>query len=173
MSYFSNFPDIYYQFTIGNTQELKVIKDIVRNVRPIQDVLKNVTFFESYVIQDGDTAEIISERVYGTPYYHWVILLINEMYSHTEDWPIPNYLFDTFVTKKYGVGHEYDIHQLYGRDHYVSTEGHVVDSNYALAIPVTNYDYEQKINDTKRQIRLVSPQIIDTFTQDLEVAFNG
>ena len=64
--YFSQFPTIYYEFDIGGTTEIRPILDITHNVRFRREVLNNVTLYNTYDIKDGETPEILADRVYGS-----------------------------------------------------------------------------------------------------------
>ena len=75
--YFDNFPTFLYPFKINNKVEYKLIKDISQNVRVRKEILANITLYDEYDIRDGDTPEIISEKVYGSPLYHWVVLYMS------------------------------------------------------------------------------------------------
>jgi hypothetical protein len=169
--YFDRFPLLVYAFKIGDELVIRQVRDIVLNVRVIREVLENVVYYEDYDIEDTDTPEIISERIYGNPLLHWVIMLVNEKYDYLEDFPIPEYKFDEYVTAKYGEGNEYDTHKLYGRDHYISPSGRIVDSTYPNATAVSNIEYEREINQAKRRIRIVHPKMIDLFIKNLQEAF--
>lgn len=170
--YFENLPDMLYAFRIDGKLVLKTVKDITANVRPLKRILEQVVYYEDYDIDGDDTPEIIAEKMYGDPLLHWVILLVNEKYNYLEDWPIPDWKMSEYVTLKYGAGNEYDIHQIYGRDHYVSPTGRIVDSTSPLAEPVTNFQYEQDLNDKKRRIRVVNPKLIEIFVANLTEAFS-
>ena len=41
-------------------------------------------------------------------------------------------------------------------------------TDYPSAFPVSNYQYEQKIQDKIRQIRLIQPQYIEDFVEEFE-----
>jgi hypothetical protein len=170
--YFGEFPSILYQFNIKGKNVLKVVRDITLNVRPLEDILNNIELYNDYDIEDGDTPEVISEKIYGTPFYHWIIMLVNEKYDYTEDYPLSNDKLSTFVTQKYGSGNEYAIHSLYGRPHYEYL-GKVVDSNIPGAAAISNFDYEFRLNEAKRRIRVVAPVYINKFSNDLTEAFNN
>lgn len=166
--YFKNFPQLYYNFTdLG----IRVVRDITANVRPISSILEKVVYYEQYNIDGDDTPEIIAERIYGNPTLHWVLMLVNEKYDYLEDWPMPEWKLSEYVEAKYGVGNANQIHKIYGRDHYETPEGRIVDSNHDMAIPVTNEEYERRVNDSKRTIKIVSPSLINNFITDLENLF--
>lgn len=76
--YFKNFQKIYYDYTINGEKELKVVTDITKNVRFRKEVLFNILTYDLYDIKDGETPEIIAEKIYGNPEYHWIIMLANE-----------------------------------------------------------------------------------------------
>lgn len=171
--YFENLPDIFYAFEIEGRLVLKTVKDITANVRPLKRILEEIVYYEDYDIEGDDTPEIIAERLYGDPQLHWVLMLINEKYNYLEDWPIPDWKLSEYVTKKYGAGNEYATHQIYGRQHWVSPTGRIVDSTYPLAAAVSNLQYEQDLNEKKRRIRIVNPKLIGTFIANLTEAFSG
>ena len=87
--YFENFPIFLYDFKINGKTEYKLVKDISQNVRVRKEILSSVTLYDEYDIRDGETPEIISEKVYGTPLYHWVIMLCNDNYNYIDDFPLP------------------------------------------------------------------------------------
>jgi len=86
--YFSNFPKIVYDFDLTSGVDYKVVTDITRNVRLRKQILENISLYDYYDIAEGETPEIISEKIYGTPYYHWVIMLVNQRYDYITDFPL-------------------------------------------------------------------------------------
>ena len=107
--YFQNFPKIVYDFDFASGVDYKIVTDITKNVRLRKQILENITLYDYYDIQEGDTPEIISEKIYGTPYYHWVIMLVNQRYDYVNDFPLTQTELDAFVDKKYG-DKKYHIH---------------------------------------------------------------
>lgn len=74
--------------TVKNATKTTVVKDITRNARIKKEILSNISLYDEYDIVDGETPEIISEKFYGTPEYHWVIMIANEKYNHISDFPL-------------------------------------------------------------------------------------
>ena len=107
--YFSNFPKIVYDFDLTSGIDYKIVTDITRNVRLRKQILENISLYDYYDIAEGETPEIISEKVYGTPYYHWVIMLVNQRYDYVNDFPLTQLELDTHIDKKYG-DKKYHIH---------------------------------------------------------------
>ena len=87
--FFKDFPSFLYDFNYGNdVVKTDVVKDITRNIRVKREILSNISLFDHYDIIDGETPEIISEKFYGTPEYHWVVMLANEKYDWLSDFPL-------------------------------------------------------------------------------------
>lgn len=107
--YFANFPKIVYDFDLSSGVDYKIITDITRNVRLRKQVLENISVYDFYDIAEGETPEIISEKIYGTPYYHWVIMLVNQRYDYVNDFPLTQLELDTYIDQKYG-NKKYHVH---------------------------------------------------------------
>lgn len=88
--YFKDFPQFLYDFKYTNNGVTKtsLVKDITRNIRFRKDILSNITLYDEYDIIDGETPEIIAEKFYGTPEYHWVIMLANERFDNNSEFPL-------------------------------------------------------------------------------------
>jgi hypothetical protein len=77
---FNDYPNIIYTL---NNKNIELV-DIFRNV-----VFKDVDLsnsFDEYYIQDGETPEIISIKIYGNSEYSWLILLINSIADIENEW---------------------------------------------------------------------------------------
>lgn len=101
MAFFDDFPLITYLYNINGREELRVVKDITRNIRVKKAILANILLYEDYDIIDGDTPERIAEKIYGDPTLHWVIMLTNDRFSNITDFPLSNTQLERYVEKKY------------------------------------------------------------------------
>lgn len=99
--YFKSFPNIYYNFMTDNGEELRVVKDITTNVRLRKKVLELISVYDVYDIQDGETPETIAFNYYGNALYHWIIMLANERYDITTDWPMSYSVLNSYIQDKY------------------------------------------------------------------------
>lgn len=99
--YFKDFPMYLYDFNYGDKVKTTVVKDITRNVRIRKEVLSNVTLYDEYDIVDGETPEIIAEKFYGSPEYHWVIMIANERYDWTTDYPLKEEILQKHIATTY------------------------------------------------------------------------
>jgi len=159
--YFNEFPDFLYDFKYGNVTKTSIVKDITRNVRFRKEILSNITLYDEYDIIDGETPEIIAEKIYGNPEYHWIIMLCNNRYDYITDFPLEEYALVKHIESKYGSTAN-DIR------YYEDERGFVVNSNFPGAIPVTNAEHERILNEKKRRIKIISPQIINSIIKNFE-----
>jgi hypothetical protein len=169
--YFSNFKPVLVDFSqYGELPKQYLVSDLLQNVRLKTELLNNLVYYEEFDISDGDTPEIISEMFYGTPMYHWIIMLVNERYDYINDFPMPLPSLEVYITEKYGANNVDNIH------HYVTADGYVVNSDYvnaqglADALPITNYEHEAQVNESKRRIKMIPPAALaDVLTQFREI----
>lgn len=99
--YFDKFPIIPYLFNIGGEEIVRLMRDITTNVRIRTEVLPNITVYDIYDFKDGDTPDIIAAKYYGSPQYHWAIMLANEMYDYDRDFPKSSDELDDIINDKY------------------------------------------------------------------------
>jgi hypothetical protein len=89
-------------------------------------------------------------------------MLVNQKYDYVSDFPLPLVELEKFITQKYGSGNEYDTH------HYVNLNGDIVDEWDSQATSVSNYAYEDAINESKRRIKIVSINFINTLLKNFK-----
>lgn len=103
-NYFDKFPQIPY--SIGRTDDkvaqFQLATNIMVRVRVLVEALDRVFNYYEYVVKDGETPEILAEKVYGDPEAHWLILLTNNITDPVYDWPLRNDVFDKYLISKYG-----------------------------------------------------------------------
>lgn len=161
--YFESFPKLLHAYDDKNGNEILVLmRDITRNIRFRKQVLANITLYDEYDLTDGETAEIVAEKVYGSAQYHWIVMLLNDKYDYSTDFPLPTPQLVDYVSKKYGAGNEYDTH------HYENSQGYIVSSDNLDAFSVSNFDYEDKLNEKKRTIKLISPELLPVVLASFE-----
>jgi len=162
MSYFERFP--LYAYDIQDTQNQTLITDILRRVNLKGNVAANTLVFDEYNVQDGDQPDIVARKYYGDSELHWIIVTINNITSRY-DWPLDQVALSDFVNDKYdnpdGI-HHYEINATSGD----TTNKLIVASDTDGALPVTNYEYEETLNDNKRRIRILDRSFVSKFTDE-------
>ena len=193
-SYFQRVPDFNYVSRLPDSKigDYIRVKNLFKKGKLREDIFQNVAFFEKYKIVGDDRPDNVAFEVYDDSKLDWIVLLSNNVLNVQSEWPLPQTDFDRFVLDKYG---DYDT--LYnGIHHYETTEvkntqgvtiipaGLQVDSSYSvsyydfftdlqvttgnLAIPVTNYEYEEKVENDKRNIFILKPRYLNIVFDDME-----
>ena len=62
---------------------------------------------------------------------------------------------------------------LFGVPHFEDEFGNVVDSGAPLSRAITNYEYEFRINESKRRIKTIDQRLIGQISRELEAAFSN
>jgi hypothetical protein len=173
--YFDNFPVIVYD-SVGQGK-YKDVTNLLRRVAMRSKVKSNLLMFDTYDVKEGETPEMIADKLYNDPELHWVILLVNDITDRYHQWPMSTPQFLAFVNDKYanvdGV-HHYEIAQDSGDtdtkiEVYNNSALYTGDSDfYASASTVTNFEYEENEQDKKRKIRLLDPSFIDQFVTEFK-----
>jgi len=145
--YFSYFPTVAYD-TFDDSGKSKVVTDVFKRVRATLEARTDKTIYYTYNIQEGEKPEHIAFNYYGDAKYHWVILFMNEIEDPQWDWPMDNYSFDKYISKKYGSGivAQETIHH-YETIEYVSTSENDIFSKGDVILPggiVVDSDFEYK-----------------------------
>ena len=170
MSYFSNFPVIPYD-SEGNG-ELKDVTNLLRRVVVRTKVEDNTAVFDTYDVKEGETPEMIAHKLYGDINLHWVILLFNKVKDRYHDWPMTQQQFDLYMKDKYGIEnisavHHYEIVQESGHGNVMIDVG-TSNTLYPSATAITNYEFEEKLQNERRRIKLLDPRYVDQFVAEFK-----
>ena len=166
--YFDSFPVIFYDSS--GDLIFKDVTNLLRRVGLRTKVRTNSLLYDTYDVKEGETPEMIAHRLYGNTELHWIILLVNEVTDRYHQWPMTTPQFLDFINDKYdnpdGI-HHYETTQTSG-DTKVKIEvfNEVDDDAYTGLTPITNREYEESLQDIKRQIRLLDPSFVDQFVDE-------
>ena len=168
MSYFQNFPTIMYD--PKGDGSAKLVTNIMKRVRMRTNMKKEVVMLDQYDVKENETPEIVADKHHGSPYYHWVVMMINNVSDVNHDWvkstrQLQKYLLSKYTETQLTEAHHYEISQTSG-DTTVKLE--VENTSYPSATVVTNYEYEVALNETKRKIDLLRNDYLIAFTEEFE-----
>ena len=169
MQYFNEFPLVQYNLSGVNGKTVEVT-DIWRKVKVRSKIANNLSLFDKFDVPEGDSPETVAYKVYGSTDYFWVVCLLNNVVNRYYDWPLDEFNFQQFVADKYtnpDAIHHYEIAQSSGKT--TSNDfSHLleVNSDHPGAQSVSNYEYEQRLQDEKRQINLLNPSYLNTFIEE-------
>ena len=167
-TYFENFPKIYYD-AVGKGN-YKLVTNLLRRVQIKEGLKETAALFDLYDIQGEDTPESVSEQYYGDQKYYWIILLFNNVKDRFYDWPMTSVQFEAYINEKYsdvnGI-HHYEVAQSSGATSSFDDSHKIqVNSTVSGATSVTNYDYEQRLQDKKSRIKLIKPEFLELITEE-------
>ena len=192
--YFSNLTEFLY---VNRTKEgrsegdYSIVKNFFKRVRLRDDIFQDLTFFTKFTVAGDDRPDNVANTVYDDPSLDWVILLSNNIVNVQSEWPLGQAAFNTYITEKYG-----DETTLYsGIHHYESREVQANDGTIIIpsgqrvsigqsvsffdedssqqivrtdvAMPITNYAFEEKLNDEKRNIFVLKPIYLNIIFDDI------
>ena len=168
--YFGNFRKIAYSL---DKRYFKSVTDIMSRVKIRDGILDNITLYNKYDVKSGETPENIAFKHFGNPELHWVILLTNNIQDRYYDWPMSESDFELFIKDKYsnpdGI-HHYEITQSSGKQSGNGPDDYThkveVNSTVAGATSISNREYESRLQDEKRQIKLLSNQYLTSFIEE-------
>jgi hypothetical protein len=158
--FFSLHPALLVNFPDGST---KTITDIFRRVSA-NKFANNFAAMQEITIPDGFTVEQVADKYYGRPDYHWIILILNEIIDVRQEWPMYDRDLIEYAKLKYGSVQIYETH------HYRTTDVDKLIVDYdatELALgnieEVTNMQYEEEMNNKKREIQVLRPEFLYEF----------
>jgi len=99
--YFKNFPKILLDGATGSTGGSVLAVDILRRVGFSDHGVTGSEYFVQYNINDNDSPESIADAVYGSPNYHWIVMLFNNKFDVFFEWPLSVRKFEKHIKKKY------------------------------------------------------------------------
>ena len=171
--YFANFPRIPYD-NYG-TGDFRLTPNILKRIAVRANVKTTTSLFDTYDVKEGETPELIADKLYGNPEFHWVVLMMNDVVDRYHQCPMRRRQFLAHLNDKYtnvdGV-HHYEISQSSG-DTNIKINIGTSNTDHPTATAITNREYEQERQDSLRKIRLLDPDFIDDFVTEFEILLEG
>ena len=84
--YVENFPIIPYD-SVGNG-DYKLVTNLLKRVALRTKVRTNAALFDTYNVKEGQTPEMIADKLYGDPNLHWIVMYINNITDRYHQWPL-------------------------------------------------------------------------------------
>lgn len=187
MSYFRELPNLEYQSFLSDRRSVNdylLVKNIFRRVK-LRDDLQNIfTIFNKYQIPDGSRPELVAEELYGSVQYDWVVLVSAGITRIRDEWPLSDKQIYDYAEEIYGddlnaIHHYETIEVKDSQDRLILPAGKVVDSNFTIPKPgsptetlnpvinISNYEYEVRKNDAKRDIYVLKPRYLQQVILDI------
>ena len=175
MSYFNEFPLMAYD--MKGDKNYKLLPNILKRVKLRSGLRSGAFRFDNYDVKDGERPEDIAYKYLGDAELHWVILMTNNITDCYYQWPLTQPQFQEHLEDKYGLAnidavHHYEKTTDSGK---TSSSGpndysHLVECNSDDGDPsiISNRQYEQRLQDGYRQIRLLNTKFLDLFVDEFE-----
>jgi hypothetical protein len=193
-SYFRQVPDFDYvnRDSDGkNIGDYQVVKNLFKRVKIRPDILENLAYFTQYRISGDDRPDNVAFEIYGDESFDWLVMLANNIMNVQTEWPMSQAAFNDFLIKKYGdIEKSRNIHHYETREmkndsgEIVVPKGLTVPKNYRVEYfdvergqyvirtdevdAVTNYTYEVRKEEAKRNIYLLKAEYVELVLDDVE-----
>ena len=194
-NYFRQVPDFDYVSRLPDAKisDYITVKNLFKRGKLADDIFQDLTTFTNYEIKGDDRPDNVADKVYDDPDLDWVVLLSNNIINIQSEWPMPQRDFDRYLLEKYETYEKLnEIH------HYETTEvkntvgtiivpaglqvestysvtyydwyarGEITKSSSDIVVSVTNYEYEEKIENEKRNIFLLKAAYLNIIKDDMK-----
>ena len=193
--YFSNLGDFLY---VNRTREgrsegdYSLVKNLFKRAKLREDIYQDLAFFTKYDVSGDDRPDNVADLIYGDPTLDWVVLLSNNIVNVQSEWPLSQGDFNRYITDKYeseevlysGI-HHYESREVKASDgtiiipsgarvsigQSVSFYDELSDQQVIrtdVAMPITNFMHEDRLNNEKRSIFLLKPIYLNILFDDIE-----
>jgi hypothetical protein len=98
--YFNYFPQTAYYLSDDNPS-LDVVTNLMSRFSFNATSKDKLVMYYKYDISDGETPEIIADKLYGSPEKHWIILSVNNIKNPQFDWPLRYNDLTKYIDIKY------------------------------------------------------------------------
>ena len=197
-NYFNRVPNFEYVSRLPDAKlgDYFPVKNLFKKGKLREDILQNSAVFEKYQIKGNDRPDNVAYDFYGDSSLDWVVLLSNNILNIQTEWPLAQSEFDAALVSKYGDYntlyngiHHYESlevknssgivifpgglrvqspYQFSYYDEGLESVGGVIVNAGDIATPVTNYEYEEDLENKKRNIYLLKKRYLNIVIDDLE-----
>jgi|TARA_B100001287_G_C22477955_1_gene432908 hypothetical protein len=98
MLYFNDFPDVGYKF--GDEVDETIFQNISVYAEVIDQIKSEVTFLNTFTIQEGFRPDQVSQILYDTPLHYWTFYLLNDDIRE-QGWPLIRHEFEEYIKKAF------------------------------------------------------------------------
>ena len=173
-------------------------KNLFRRAKVREDLFANFMQFDKYKIVGDERPDNVAEKVYNNSDLDWVVLMANNIIDVYNEWPLTQIQFNEYVNNKYKPQelvsiHHHETKEFRDRDNQVIVPaGLIVDENWNMEYlsggqirsintpsstsnmsekpirSVTYLEFENRLNEDKRNINIIKPDLIGLFLKDFE-----
>ncbi len=193
-SYFRNIPDFEYINRLKESNSLQDYvksKNLFKRAKLREDIFGDLSFFTKYSIVGDERPDELAYKFYNDETLDWVILISNNIINVQSEWPLSQVSFDKHLLRKYksyanfsNVHHYETINVQNSSGYTIVPAGLEVPSNYSVSFydygldtqitrtnittAITNYVYETRLEEKKRNIFILKSRYLNIIINDLE-----
>jgi hypothetical protein len=174
-NYFSQLPDFEYVSRLPDSKisDYNPVKNFFMRGKLREDIFQNVAVFTKYEVKGDDRPDNVAFEFYGDANLDWLVLTCNNIINVYDEWPMTQFNFENYLLDKYDT-----YENINATHHYETTE--VKNYKGVVIVPagmtivsspvteITNYYYEEKLQQDKRNIFLLKARFLNVVKDDLE-----
>ena len=189
--YFSYVPNLDYVSRLPDAliSDYVQVKNLFKRVKVPEDIFGDVTNFTKYQILGDERPDQVAFKIYGDQYLDWLILLSNNVLNLEHEWPLTEQSFYNYLLSKYtdesnfnAVHHYETVEVKNSKGMIMINKGMEVPQTYSVKYyddgslvsatniteAVTNYEYEEKIQNSRRNIFILKPIYVTLAINSIE-----
>ena len=189
-NYFSKVPNLDYVSRLPDAtiSDYIPVKNLFKKGKLREDIFQDLAVFTKWKIEGDDRPDNVAFKAYGDSNLDWLILASNNIVNIQTEWPLTQHNYDVYLLDKYGTydklndTHHYETIEIKdSRGVTLLKEGLRVPSDYTFKYQddntahstnpvkeVTNLQYEDEIQDQRRNIWVLKDRYINIALDDLE-----
>ena len=87
---------------VDGSGNLDLMKNLTAKAKVSDALINNASFYNTIEVMEGERPDHLSQRLYGTPDFHWTFLLLNPQIKNIwDDWPMGSNQLIDYCTNKY------------------------------------------------------------------------
>ena len=166
--------------------------NLLVEVEVLRTLLNDRTKYFTYVVKQGERPDIVAEHFYSDPTMDWVVFLVNGIVDPYKDWPLDEKQLISYLESKYNTAIEKlttttienSIAYYYYKGNYDDLQDYINSFHYTMTpttyaalgnpagwVAKSIWDYENELNESKREIKILRSEHINDFKQQVKDLF--
>ena len=176
---------------VNHIGDYVTVKNLFKRVQVRPDIFNDATHFTKYTIIGDERPDNIAFKVYKDSNLDWLVLMSNNIVNFETEWPLTQQSFYNYLISKYGTDeginsvHHYESKEIRNsQKRIVLPKGLEIPKDYSItfydpglntervvsgiSVEITNYIYEERLQNKKRNIYLLKDNYIGLVLDDMD-----
>lgn len=192
-NYFKKIPNFRYTSLLENSKigDKIEVKNLFKRAKLRNDIFNDLSLFEKYFIIGDERPDQVAFKFYDNSDLDWVILITNNILNIQSEWPMSQKTFNDYLLDKYGSYQKINEIKFYESKKVVDSNGVeiypagiIVSESHRVEFfdsktkkpalvsdatrPITNYIYEERIQEQKRSIFILKGTYLNLVFNDFK-----